>query len=170
MVSALNLTKSFSLSPDNILELNGTLARGLVADSQQNMFPFRNASRPLGMRFFDEVTLAGWGDCGGSYLRGPTGNCWWDGTANAAVGDCQVQLDYNISAPPSPPGGQCPDVPWPFSYDLATAYGSEFVVQCIGGRIYLPSNDVWITGFGDGNITIDKKMTSLVSGWRCWGA
>jgi hypothetical protein len=42
----------------------------------QNMFPYRSQRLSvLGQPFFAEVTLAGWGDCGGSYLVGPHGRC-----------------------------------------------------------------------------------------------
>jgi hypothetical protein len=73
--SILNLTGSFSLSPSNLLMLNGTLAKALVADSEQHMFPFRSDSGQLNAEFNHEITLAAWGDCGRAFLRGPTGSC-----------------------------------------------------------------------------------------------
>jgi hypothetical protein len=152
----LNLTSSFYLAAENILDVNGTLARGLVADSRQNMFPFRNSSGPLGQPFFDNVTLAGWGDCGGSYLRGPEGSCSWDGSDTPPAGACEVQIDYLLPA-------SCPSVPYPFSYNKSSAATWEFWVQCLpSGQIYLPSIDVIITSFGSGFITIDKKLYSKV--------
>ena len=78
-VSVLDLTPSYSLSPLNVLGVVGTLGKGLVADSQQHMFPFRSQDRALGQAFVRNVTLAGWGDCGGAYLRGPAATCSYVG-------------------------------------------------------------------------------------------
>ena len=165
VVSALNLTSSFHLAAENILDVNGTLGRGLVADSRQNMFPFRSSPAALGQPFYDEVTVAGWGDCGGAYLRGPTGDCLWDGSDMPPTGACQVQVNYLLpnQIPPAAPAASCPPVPFPFSYNLTAAAGIDFLVQCLSsGQVYLPSIDVIITSFGQGNITIDKKLFSKV--------
>jgi hypothetical protein len=70
------LTPTYHLAAENILDVNGTLARGLVADSDGEMFPYRSSASALGRQFNGDVTLAGWGNCGGAYLRGPTGKCW----------------------------------------------------------------------------------------------
>ena len=74
-MSVLHLTPSYSLSPVNVLRVLGSLGKGLVADSQQHMFPFRSQDRALGQAFVRNVTLAGWGDCGGAYLQGPAATC-----------------------------------------------------------------------------------------------
>jgi hypothetical protein len=57
-------------------------------------------------------------------------------------------------------------VPWPFSYNLTSAVGPDFLVECLPtGQVYLPCIDVIITSFGSGFITIEASLHSRVSDW-----
>ncbi len=94
VVSAVNLTTSFALAEDNVLMIQGTNARGLVADSDQNMFPFRNTTQPIGRTFVGGVVIAAVGNCGGAALRGSTGTCQWTGGPEAPTGSCEVKISW----------------------------------------------------------------------------
>jgi hypothetical protein len=73
-----------------------------------------------------------------------------------------VQINYDL------PSVKCPEVPYPFSYELESAAAPDFLVRCLrNGRVHLPAIDVLITTFGDGFITTDKYMYQQVRAGAC---